>query len=55
MTEETDHALVEVVRDGEHAGLDLPEESRHVLVIEGQGAAKKGIEDHAAGPYVHLL
>ena len=54
MTEKADNTLVEVVRDGEHARLDLPEESCHMLVVEGQRAAEERVEDNSAGPDVHL-
>ena len=54
MTEQADNTLVEIVRDGEHARLDLPEESCHVLVVKGQRAAEERVEDNSAGPDVHL-
>ena len=34
--------------------LDLPEQRRHVLVVEGEGAAQERVEDDAARPDVHL-
>ena len=55
MTEETDHALVEVIGDGKHSRLYFPEQCSHVLVIERKGAAKEGVEDDSTGPDVHLL
>ena len=54
MAQQLDDVLVEVVRDGEDARLDLPEEGRHVLVVKGQGAAQQGVQDHATGPNVDL-
>ena len=54
MAEKTDHALVQIVRDGEDTGLDLPEECGHVFVIEGESSTQQGVEDHTTGPDIHL-
>jgi hypothetical protein len=34
---------------------DLPEERRHVLVVEGQRSAEQGVQDDAARPGVDVM
>ena len=31
-----------------------PEESGHMLVVEGEGAAEEGVKNDSAGPDIHL-
>ena len=54
VAEQTDHTLVQIIRDGKDARLDLPEECRDVLVVKGESPAQESIQDHSAGPDVHL-
>ena len=54
MAQETDHALVQVIRDGENSRLDLPEERGDVLVVKGESPAEESVQHHSTGPYVHL-
>ena len=54
VAQETDHTLVQVIRDGENTRLDLPEESGDVLVVEWESPAQESVQHNSTGPDVHL-